>query len=483
VIADRYRVIEPLGPPSAPSAGDLSYRAERLDGGAPCLLWHLEAPGGAEADLVGRLQARALKTRRLSTSTPMVAEIGECLALGDGSVVVVMPLPAGPTLAEALARDGSFSVERALRTAAKVAEALEIAHDLGLFHGGLGPQNVVALDSTGEDVQLLRFSMDWVWLAPRPGALAQGEPRPGLAPEQIAGAEPHRRSDVYGLGALLYTMLAGTAPRSRGTRRPPMLSEVRTDVSPALDRIVARALDPRPERRQRDMTDLFNDLWAELDPGWRGRSRRRGRGDGGLRWRRWVDLTARVAMAGMILTVGAFLARSFLFARPGDVWTQSPPARAGSAIAERAPGKAAAPDPGHGAEPGRSAPSVAPEAPVVSLAPAESTAPDASRDAGGGREAQDGAARAAAPTAVSARRDETPPPPSPARRARIAVAGEQRRITREPAAAPTRPRPAVAAPTRGPVVSGEPARPPSRDTEDDPGAIIDYVLKRGNQRD
>jgi len=466
VLGDRYRVVETLAPLIAPRPGEASYRAERLDGGARALLWHVEAPGSAEGDLLARLRAQAAQVDRVAAHTAAVAVIDECLPVEDGSVAVLMALPMGPTLAEVLRRDGPFSVERAVRTAAKVAEALEVAHDLGAIHGGLGPHNVVALDGAGEGVQLLRFGMDWIWLATRASTLGLGTTQPArLSPEQIAGGEPTRRSDVYALGALLYGLLAGASPRPTAARRRPPLTEVRADVPPSLARIVARALEPKPERRQRDMTDFFNDLWTELDPLWPARPVHEApRG-----WRRWADLTARVVASAVVVAAGVWVAIPLVYS-PSH---RPPPVEPPSMITVRVPVSPAPPMPSAAASSAAPASSASASLPVADAA---TTAPVA-----------DPAPEVTAPPPAVAERAAPSARPAPDRRARGAAVEEPRRTAREtaPAAPVETPRAERPAPARSPVVAGEPARSrPAPDTADDPGAIIDWVLlQRGGQRD
>jgi len=178
----------------------------------------------------------------------------------DGAVYIVTRWIEGTELGALIHSHGPLEPGRAARTAAQIAAALEVAHEKGLVHRDVKPSNVIL---TSEDhAYLTDFG-----LAKRAGTAA------GLtgvdqmlgtvdyvAPEQIEGSEPDARGDVYSLGCVLFEMLAGEPPfagQAGGMAKmwaqvnaeAPSVRERRSDVSPALEDVVRRAMAKAPEDR------------------------------------------------------------------------------------------------------------------------------------------------------------------------------------------------------------------------------------------
>ncbi|HEY9325974.1 MAG TPA: serine/threonine-protein kinase, partial [Candidatus Limnocylindria bacterium] len=115
----------------------------------------------------------------------------------DGRPFLVRELVEGSTLDDLLARRGPLSEEEARSLAAQIATGLGAAHARGLLHRDLSAGSVIATpDSTAK---VADFSMPGVPRHP--------------APEQTSGRQIDERTDVYGLGAVLYQMLTGHVPR------------------------------------------------------------------------------------------------------------------------------------------------------------------------------------------------------------------------------------------------------------------------------
>jgi serine/threonine protein kinase len=135
-----------------------------------------------------------------------------------------------------------------------VIEALAAAHEAGVIHGAVHPRSVL-IDEDGA-VRLGDFVVGRALTT----AVAQGADSSlwrGLtgyiAPELVVGEEPSPVSDVFAVGALLFTMLSGEAP-------PGVLR-----VTPAVERLVQRALDTDPKRRYKTATDLLENLIEAME--------------------------------------------------------------------------------------------------------------------------------------------------------------------------------------------------------------------------
>lgn len=168
-----------------------------------------------------------------------------------------------------LCREGPLSAAEAGGIAGQIAEGLAVAHLAGIVHRDVKPQNVL-IDREGH-AKVGDFGIatgpDWTRVT-RAGSII-GSAR-YMSPEQVRSKPVDGRSDVYSLGVVLYEMLAGHPPfdginmpeiaRQHLTAAPQPLSEVRDDLPPGLDRVVARCLEKLPEDRFSSMDELLGAL-------------------------------------------------------------------------------------------------------------------------------------------------------------------------------------------------------------------------------
>ena len=445
------------------------FLAERLEGGPRVAVRVLESgERGDGSALLESLREHVARVMALSARCPAIASLHECGRAEHGGIYIALERPEGPTLAEVLQGEARLDPARAVRIAARVAEVLESAHMLGIPHGGLVPRNIVLLGED-ESVKLTEFGVSWL-RARTCRDVESVAHSPYLAPEQLASGEATPQGDVYAVGAVLYEMLAGRPPeiQAPSRRRPSIqpLRKLRPDVSRSLEHVVTRALEPDPERRYRDMTDLFNDLWGQISP-FSGRSpaqqdvRRRGLASG-----KRTRLIAGGIVFGAIAVV-ALLSR-LLVAGPPALMSpepQSAPLRqvAAPALTPLAPPAPPAPGP----TPVVSEPEPQPVAPPPPMAPPRPEAvPPPPRPV---------AERPARPTPPPARAVvETSRPPAPP----APPAGQQEKSIR-PAPRPAE-TPSPAAPTTVPAAAPVTAPAAARDAGEDGGAIIDWLLKESS---
>jgi tetratricopeptide (TPR) repeat protein/class 3 adenylate cyclase len=246
----RYRVVERLG------GGGMGvvYRArdERLDRDVALkfLPPHLSTDEAAKKRfLVEARAAAALDHPNVCT----VHEIGET---DDGQLYIVMGCYDGETLDKRIAR-GPLPVDDAVRIAGEIARGLAKAHERGIVHRDVKPQNVM-LTRDGI-VKVLDFGIAKLADANVTHTVGGIGTMAYMSPEQAFGEAVDHRTDVWALGVVAYEMLAGVRPFSGPTPHailvatltgePEPLSSVRTDVPRAFDAVIGRALGKKPADR------------------------------------------------------------------------------------------------------------------------------------------------------------------------------------------------------------------------------------------
>jgi eukaryotic-like serine/threonine-protein kinase len=188
---------------------------------------------------------------------PHIGRVFEA-GIAEGRPYLVMELIDGQSLRTLLDLRGRLPLHTALHLAAPIAEALTYAHNQGVFHADLRPENVL-LDRQGRP-KVVDFGLCHVAVATGVVSLDSIARRAAyLAPEQVRGDSIGPRTDVYALAAMFYEMLVGTPPLAgpnalaTASRRlfaePPRLRGERPDVSWGLEYVVRQALAPDPADR------------------------------------------------------------------------------------------------------------------------------------------------------------------------------------------------------------------------------------------
>src|SRR4051812_41184893 len=233
----------------------------------------LHAQFTADKDYVERFRREARSVAQLShPNIVTVIDRGE----QDDRQFIVFEYVKGENLKTLVQRVGPLPEQDAVRLALQTARALGFAHDKGLVHRDVKPQNVL-LNGDGQakvtDFGIAR-SLDVQ------GGLTQTGTVMGtsdyIAPEQARGSKVDAQSDIYSLGAMLYELLTGEVPfpgdnfvavaMRHINEPPPSVRERRPDVSPRLDAVIRRAMAKEPGDRFASMDELCAELNACLGP-------------------------------------------------------------------------------------------------------------------------------------------------------------------------------------------------------------------------
>ncbi|MEL6498978.1 MAG: protein kinase [Planctomycetota bacterium] len=238
----------------------------------------------------------------------------------DGIPVITMEIAAGGTLQDVLDRRGALPVTEAVDATLNMIDGLEAALDRGVLHRDVKPSNCFV--SPDHSVKVGDFGLS-VSMFPSTDSFAtqtgkvMGTPA-FAAPEQLRGDGTDARSDIYSVGATLFTLLTARAP-FEGTNAvqivanvidspPAQVASLRDDVPAGLANVVAKCLAKEPSGRYADYASLRNALlpYSSLVREPAMQSQRTAAG--------WIDyLTAFLpTYAAMMVTVGP----ERLFIRP-----------------------------------------------------------------------------------------------------------------------------------------------------------------------
>ncbi|WP_373371841.1 serine/threonine-protein kinase [Archangium lansingense] len=199
----------------------------------------------------------------------------------DGALFIAMEFVPGQDLHTVLSKDGPLPEPRIVRLVSQVLSALYDAHNAGVIHRDLKPENIMVEQRRNEPdfVKVLDFGIAKIQDADGDGpALTRtgfvcGTPE-YMSPEQARGATLDHRSDLYAVGVILYQLLTGRLPFESDsavgyatkhlTEEPLPPSRKRPDirVSPAMERLIMRALSKSPDDRPQDAEAFKAELIA-----------------------------------------------------------------------------------------------------------------------------------------------------------------------------------------------------------------------------
>jgi serine/threonine protein kinase len=272
-IAGRYRLEEKLG------AGGMGtvYRATHIGLAKPVAIKLLNNQLAAEPAYRERIQREARAIATVSHENIIgVTDVGET---DEGIPFVVMEFVDGESLARTLAREGRLAARRVTRIGLQICHALVAAHDRGLIHRDIKPDNLVLVRGGKIDqIKVLDFGLVKILgdisaetAVTREQAIF-GSPL-FMSPEQCDNRPIDFRTDIYSLGATLYTLLTGHPPFEGSNAVSVMAAHLHVSVrSPreydpagipeSLSAVVMRALAKDPGHRFATMREFAAALVA-----------------------------------------------------------------------------------------------------------------------------------------------------------------------------------------------------------------------------
>jgi len=265
LLADRYRLESRI------AAGGMATvwlaRDEVLARSVAVKLLHPHLAGGPS--FLHRFKQEAIAAARLSH--PRIVSIfdtGSSTSSDEecAQPFIVMEYCSGGTLASLLGDEGPLEPDRAVAVASDICDALSHAHRFGIVHRDVKPANILL---TGErelkvaDFGIAKAAFDTSDVT-RTGSILGSVAY--ISPEQVEGAEPDQRSDIYAVGILLYELLAGRPPfpgenhlsvaMAHVHEQPPSLRGFRAQIPRRTEQVVMKALSKDPDERFSSAEDM-----------------------------------------------------------------------------------------------------------------------------------------------------------------------------------------------------------------------------------
>ncbi len=201
----------------------------------------------------------------------------------DGVFYIAMRYVPGSNLKALLQRDGPLDSTQTVSIIGQVASALNAAHELkGLVHRDVKPANILVVEGIGHDESHHVYLSDFGIAKQRSSNMLT---KTGMfvgtadyaSPEQIEGKELDRRADVYSLGCVLYECLTGAPAYEKDSEvalmyahllePPPSVTQVRPDLPPEMDVVIAKAMAKSRDERYGTAKELAAALRNALAPG------------------------------------------------------------------------------------------------------------------------------------------------------------------------------------------------------------------------
>jgi len=267
ILQDTYRLEGLLGKGGMGQVYEASHL--RLDRRFAVKLLIPEA--AADEVALARFQREARITSGLGH--PHIVEVVDFNSTEEGKPYIVMELLDGESLDDRLERVGRLELPVVASIVRQATSALHVAHEKGVVHRDLKPQNIFLCRRGSQDdyVKLLDFGISKVLgstsVVTRANSLVGS---PGyMSPEQAEeqAEEIDVRSDVYGMGTVIFEMLTGAPPFSASSipsllykivhQEPPDLCALRPEIPDDVGRVVAIALGKRPEERYGSIEELW----------------------------------------------------------------------------------------------------------------------------------------------------------------------------------------------------------------------------------
>jgi serine/threonine-protein kinase len=275
VLSERYRIIRKIG------EGGMGcvYQAEHALIEKKIALKILFQDLTRRADLVARFLQEAKSASRIGHEN--VIDISDFGQSPEGLVYIAMEYLEGQDLGRTLKKEKVIDWQRGRPILMQITKALRAAHDHGIIHRDMKPENIYLVQREGRPdfVKVLDFGIAKVVSSADDGprltqtGMIFGTPE-YMSPEQAQGHEPDQRVDVYAVGCIMYHMLTGSVPFTADSFMgiltkhllepvvPPRKRRPDLDILPEVEAICLRAMEKERDKRFPDMDAFYRALGA-----------------------------------------------------------------------------------------------------------------------------------------------------------------------------------------------------------------------------
>ncbi len=258
----RYKIIEEVG------RGGMGrvYKAEDKELGITVALKMIHPEYSARTHIIKRFKKETLLARSISHENVIrIYDMGEV----DKIKFISMDFIKGQSLKDLILTSGRLSVETAISITKQICEALIVAHQKGVIHRDLKPQNIL-VDSSGK-VYVTDFGV-------AKSVEVMEDSAPGIiigtiqyiSPEQAKGEKADTLSDLYSLGIIMYEMLTGEKPFKAETytgyiqkhihEKPKPPSKINPNIPAYLEKIILKCLEKDKNNRYQEAQEIITDL-------------------------------------------------------------------------------------------------------------------------------------------------------------------------------------------------------------------------------
>jgi eukaryotic-like serine/threonine-protein kinase len=279
LVADRYRIIRKLGEGGMGAV----YLAEHVVIEKKFALKVLAPELARRSDLVARFLQEARSASRIGHEN--VIDIMDFGQAPEGLVYIAMEFLDGKDLGEIVRTKGAMEWSQARGIVLQICRALRAAHDKGIVHRDMKPENIFLIAREGQPhfVKILDFGIAKVMgLDPNGPRLTRtgmifGTPE-YMAPEQAEGKDTDHRADIYAVGCILYHLLTGQTPfvaesfMTMLTKHlmeepvPPSARRPDLVITAEMDALVLKALEKDRDKRWQSMAELLEAVSACAGP-------------------------------------------------------------------------------------------------------------------------------------------------------------------------------------------------------------------------
>ena len=265
VFANRYEVKEILG------AGGMGvvYRALDLELQEPVAIKTLKPEAMLNASALERFKQEIRLARKIAhRNVVRTYDLGEL----NGIYYLTMEYVEGTSLKSLIQNRGKLPLTVTLTVGKQLCRALEVAHQEGIIHRDIKPQNMV-VEPSGF-LKVMDFGIARLVNPPKGKGLTEAGTSIGtpdyMSPEQLSGAELDARSDLYSAGVVLFECVTGTLPFEADTTWALVAKHIEepvpdprtrnAEVPEPLARVILKAMAKEPEQRYRTAGELYDAL-------------------------------------------------------------------------------------------------------------------------------------------------------------------------------------------------------------------------------